>query len=204
MMGYGYYVGFGCPEGFDLVSTSTGTVCAWRHQASCLAGFVNEAGHFVCTDYDFPCPPGMSTRRGSPPNWCYPASPERTGAEVPGQDLLRRIRELQAQHQPIPPDLITAAVKTFGQGILGVFEGMGLPKLELPKVELPKVELPKFELPKFEMPAIPPVSVQPGPGLDIEKASKEASRGVKAAAAILGVAILGGALIYAFGRGSHA
>jgi hypothetical protein len=200
-----YFAGLGCPEGYDLVSTSAGTVCAWRHQASCLAGFVNEAGHFVCTDLDFPCPPGMSTRRGSPPNWCYPIGPERTGAEVAsaGEDLLRRIREAQARGEPVPPEAIAAAVQTFGKGILGVFEGMGLPKLQLPKVELPKVELPKFEMPKFEMPAIPPVSVQPGPGLDIEKASKEASRGMKAAAAILGVAVLGGAIIYVLGKGAR-
>jgi hypothetical protein len=194
-----YYVGLGCPEGFDLVDTASGTVCAWRHPAPCLAGVVNEAGHFVCTDYDFPCPPGMSTRRGSPPNWCYPISSERTGIDA-GADLVRRIREALIAHQPVPPEAIAAAVQTFGQGILGAFEGLGLPK-----VELPKVELPKFEMPKFEMPAtIPPVQVQPGPGLDVEKASKEASRGLKAAAAILGVAVLGGTIIYVLGKGSRA
>ena len=178
------YLGFECPEGFELVRTAAGPVCAWRGHAPCLGGGVDEAGHFVCTDFDFPCPPGMSTRRGSPPNWCYPSGAERTGAESASEDFLRRIREAKALGRPIPPEYLAAAVQAFGKGILGAFEGLGLPKID------------------FSNFSLPPTQLQAGPGLDVEKASEEASHGMKAAAAIVGVAILGATMIYVLGKGT--
>lgn len=76
-------VGFECPPGFDLVATDSQIACAFRGKASCLAGGLDEHGNFVCTSRDFDCPPGMSPRRGSPSNWCFPV----TGAHLTGQTL---------------------------------------------------------------------------------------------------------------------
>ncbi|HYB23851.1 MAG TPA: hypothetical protein VED41_08645 [Solirubrobacteraceae bacterium] len=69
-----HVAGFQCPDGYGLVATDNQIACAYRGSAPCLAGVVNERGDFVCTVRDFDCPPGMSTRPGSPSNWCFPTS----------------------------------------------------------------------------------------------------------------------------------
>jgi hypothetical protein len=83
------FAGFSCPEGYDLVATDHQIACAYRKKAACLAGSVNEAGAFVCSDWDYPpCPPGMSASSiaGAPKNWCYPAGSHYVGDEAPPVD----------------------------------------------------------------------------------------------------------------------
>jgi len=84
-----HFVGAECPPGFDAVMTGGEIACAYRGRAACLAGQLDERGLFVCTTRDFDCPPGMSTRRGSPANWCFPGGSYATG---------------QASPPPPPPD----------------------------------------------------------------------------------------------------
>lgn len=72
------FTGFSCPEGYDLVATDHQIACAYRKKSSCLGGYTNEAGAFVCSDWDYPpCPSGMTPGLGggSPKNWCFPHSP---------------------------------------------------------------------------------------------------------------------------------
>lgn len=72
------FTGFACPEGYDLVATDHQIACAYRKKSPCLGGYTNEAGTFVCSDWDYPpCPSGMTPGLGggSPKNWCFPHSP---------------------------------------------------------------------------------------------------------------------------------
>ena len=74
-------VGSACPEGYDVVSSSRGLVCAYRKKAGCLGGRMDAEGKFVCTEHDYPeCPRGMTSLPGSPENWCFPVGPVLSGA----------------------------------------------------------------------------------------------------------------------------
>jgi len=175
-----------CPEGFAPVATSLGIICAYRGHAPCLGGQVDEHGNFVCTDYDFSCPPGMSTHHGSPGNWCYPdALPDaRTGLDLPGSEFF------QSLGQSIPQ-----GVESLGRGIADFFQGAPSPIESLKQygrdtaTEAAKAAA-REAASKIHVPPMP----------DVERASREAARGAKAAAAILGVAILGASMIYVFGK----
>jgi hypothetical protein len=71
-----YAVGFGCPEGYAIVATDHQIACAYRKKAPCLAGFTDERGAFVCSEWDYPpCPAGTAHISGSPKNWCFPSGP---------------------------------------------------------------------------------------------------------------------------------
>lgn len=78
----GHAVGSSCPEGYEAVSSGSGTICAYRRKAVCLSGHEDESGRFVCTRHDYPeCPRGMAQLPGKPENWCFEVGPSLSGGD---------------------------------------------------------------------------------------------------------------------------
>lgn len=189
-----YYAGApGCPEGFAPVATAAGVICAYRGHAPCLGGQTDEFGHFVCTDYDFSCPPGMSTHHGSPSNWCYreaaTPSAHMAGLDLPGSDFLHSLGHA-----------IPEGVDSLGHGIADFFHSVPSPIDAAKKYGQEALEGAARAAAKeaaTQFPAMPDVDAA---SRRMEKSSHELNRGMKAAAAIFGVAILGASIIYVLGK----
>ena len=205
-----YRVGYGCPEGFDFVSTGARGACAYRRHAGCLGGFTDASGHFVCTTLDFDCPPGMSTRLGSPPNWCFPDEPGAfaTGLDVSQgfpwtpeswQSLGRQASEAWSSWQ----DAATAASPGVAHALPQSFSPFGTATelgRRLGKAVAAVPDYGKQALSEAAAAAAKSATASMPEMPDVEGAAKEASRGVKAAAAILGISVLGASLLLVLGR----
>ena len=145
-------------------------------------------GRFVCTDWDFPCPPGTSRRQGSPQNWCFADPAVATGADVPWYATLPTLGREIGEWGATQLGKIPGQAEPIGRGIRGA-----LPKMPSVSDILPK--LPEFHFPEIHLPEAQVHLTSDMP--TYEKPAHELSEGLKKAAVIVAV----GALAYGIIRG---
>lgn len=120
---------------------------------------------------------------------------------MPGSDFLRRIREAQARGLPISSEALAAAhaIENSSKGIFGIFRDWDPFAGVKDYGQHALNEAAKAALAN-EAPGITQQLGQIPSAADLKAATDEASRGVKAAAAILGVAVLGASVIAVLGK----